>query len=1024
MISLVSWLERKKAALCILAGIFLVSLFVITNSGEKIKENKGGSYVVKIRHYGVDAAEMERSITIPLEDALFAISGVMTINSSTENSLSSVFIRFKPGGKGHYEAVRDAAQGVYETLPSSVQRPEILSSNNSRVPVWSAAVYADDSGSSKENILAAQTLEKIVKPRLERLEGAGEVIVSGVGSKQIFIILDQEKLSSIGLEPSAAAVSLGMNDSIFSGGTVVQQNREIIITVDGRYNTGTSQENSPFDKALIPFGDGKFIELSEIALITEQERTPDILSRLNGRKTAGIAIMGRHEADLRKLSSDIKNELNSLPFTLEITVLSDLGAEESAAFHSVFNAALSGAVMVAIISFLLNRKKIFNVTGFFCALTIPLICVISMAILSIGGMTIDRLMLAGIAAGVGTAVDSVVLCSEKLSKHITYRTASTALSELAGPLTAGAATTAAALLPLSAVEDGGAGIIAGSIAVITVTALVISLTLLPPLLLWDINLGKTAPFFNIFPENLLRGLLGAKRKISRYMGRFLTVNIKFCVCYPFTVITASAIFVVLAILALLCRGVDTAVYGSEDSVYAQVEFDGGLLAEETDRLLAAYSEQLADNAGIKNIETGARTGSGSLLISFDPKLTKPHLVRDLAKQIPIPGGFVFFHESSEKDRYWEIKIYGDEDQKCRELAEELAGICAAHPLIREKVLNFKQGSKRITLLPDRELLAETGISFSNAAAKIRQGVYGPVAYKRIDKGGETDVRILTKGKSLLNNETGSVMRQSREDALNILVSVVDEKNISSLTVESLMRIREEAEPSSIRRDNRRRTASITITTKPMDPRRVKREVSPLFEKLDLPPGYSVEFDPEAIRQANNLSMTLFSFFMAVIFCYMIIASINESFTIPLIVLAVIPPSLSIPALCLTLSGGAYNSTVACAFIAVSGMTVNASVLCVDGLRLLKRDEASFLNIYLLLRKKMPALLSTTGTTIAGAIPFLFLKEGANTLIRTISLTGVLGVICSCLFSITLIPPLFILTKNFSDRRQIKPPEKP
>jgi len=1022
MISYISWLERKKAALCILAGICSLSLFVIINSGGKIRENKGGSYVVKIRHYGVDAAEMERSITIPLEDALFAISGVMTVNSSSENSLSNVYVRFKPGGKGRYEAVRDAAQRVYETLPSSVQRPEILSSNNSRVPVWSAAVYADSSGSLNENILAAQTLEKIVKPRLESLEGAGEVIVSGVGLKQIFIVLDQEKLSSIGLEPSAVASSLMMNDSIFSGGTAVQQNREIIITVDGRYNTGNSRENPPLEKALIPYGNGKFIELSEIALITEQERTPDILSRLNGRKTTSIAIMGRHEADLRKLSSDIKKELSSLPLALEITVLSDLGAEEASAFRSVFNAALSGAFMVAVISFLLNRKKTFNVTGFFCALTIPLICLISTAILSIGGMSIDRLMLAGIAAGVGTAVDSVILCSEKLSRHITYSTASAALSELASPLTAGAATTVAALLPLSSVEDGGARIIASSIAVITVTALIISLTLLPPLLLWDVNLGKTAPVFNIFPEKLLCILSGAKRKISRYMSRFFAVNLKFCGRYPIAVIAASAVLVVLAIFTLLGKGVDTAGYGSEDSVYAQIEFDGGLLAEEADRLLAAYSERLAGSAGIKNVETGARTGSGSLLISFDPKLIKPHLVRNLAKQIPIPGGFVFFHESSEKDRYWEIKIYGDEDQKCRELAEELAGICSVHPLIREKVLNFKQGSKRITFLPDRELLAGAGISFSNAAARVRQGVYGPVAYKRIDKGGETDVRILTGGKNFLDNETGSVMRQSREGALNILVSSVDEENIRYLTVESLMRIREETEPSSIRRDNRRRTASITITTKPMDPRRVKREVSPLFKKLDLPPGYSVEFDPEAIRQADNLSMTLLSLFMAVIFCYMIIASINESFTIPLIVLAVIPPSLSIPVFCLTLSGSAYNSAVACAFIAVSGMTVNASVLCVDSLRVIKRNEASSLNIYLSIRKKMPALLSTTGTTVAGAIPFLFLKEGANTLIRTISLTGVLGVICSCLFSITLIPSLFILTENFSDCKQIKPPQ--
>ena len=1031
---LILWLGRKKASLCILAGICAISLFVIINSGEKITENTGGSYVVKIRHYGLDAAEMERSVTIPLEDALSAIPAVMTVQSSSENSLSSVFIRFKPGGRGRYEAVRDAAQGVYETLPSSAQRPEILSSGNSRIPVWSASVFTDSSGDVKDNILAAQMLEKIVKPVFESLEGAGEVLVSGAGLKEIVITLDQEKLSRLGLEPQAVAETLGMNDSIFSGGTIVRQNREVIITVDGRYGGTDSEELtnvSPLNNALIPLGDGKSVELSEIALITEQERIPDILSRLNGRKTAGIAIMGRHGADLRRLSSDIKKELAALSLPLEFTVLADLGAEEAAAFRSVFNAALSGAVMVAIISFLLGGKNTannlgLNFSGFFCALAIPLICLLSIAILSIGGFSPDRLALAGIAAGVGTAVDAVILCSEKLRKCADYGEAARSLSELTGPLTAGAATTVAALLPLLAVEDSGARIIAAAIGVVTITALAMSLSLLPPLLLWGLNSQKQnrSVRFNV---PLLRKLplKRAYRRLSRYLCRFLAGDVRFCIRYPIFVAAVSLALTAAAILALFARGVDTAGYGSEDSVYAQVEFDGGLLAGEVDRLLAAYGESLARNAGIKNVETGARTGSGSLLVSFDPKQIQAHLVRDLAKQIPIPGGFVFFHENSSKDRYWEIRIRGDEDQKCRKLAEELAYICADHPLIRERVLNFKQGGKKLILLPDRELFAESKIGFSNAAARVRMGVYGPVAYKRMDSGGEIDVRIRTAGRNdLLSYATpDDVMRQSREGTLSILVSAGDNGANAVLRIDSLMHSREEIEPASIRRTDRRRTASITVTTKPMDPRRVKQELDGLFKKLNLPPGYSIEFDPDAIKQAESLSATVLSLVMAVVFCYMIIASINESFTVPLFVLSAIPPSLAIPALCLALSGSAYNSAVACAFIAVSGMTVNAAVLCVDGLRSTMQtvNKKITLGIYLALRRKMPALLSTTSTTVAGAIPFLFLKEGANTLIRTLSLIGALGVACSCICSITVIPSLLFLYKkyNFSHNNQFR-----
>jgi len=981
---IVSRLERKKMSFCILAGICALSLFVIANSNVKIKENKGGSYVIKIKHYGIDAFEMERSVTIPLEDALFSIQGVMAVQSSSENSLSSVFVRLRPGTHGRYEAIRDAAQRVYETLPSSAQRPEILSSNNSRIPVWSAAVIADDFNN------AAQALEKIVKPRLESLEGAGEVIVSGVGLKEIYIMLDQEKIGLLGLEPSTIMSVLGLNDSIFSGGMVVQNNREIIVTVDGRY--------SSLKTVLVPLGEGKYVELSDIAVISERDKEPDILSRLNGEKTASIAIMGRHGADLRKLSSDIKKELSSLSMESEFTILSDLGAEESAAFKSVLNAALSGAVMVALISFLLSGKNNVNTAGFFCALSIPLICLISIAILMMIGFLPDKLLLAGIAAGIGVAIDAVILCSEKLRKCLSYESAQAALSALTGPLLAGGATTIVVLIPLLTMEDSSK-IIASAIAVVTVTALLLSLTLLPPLLLWGLNTKKQKYYFKT-PKLLIT----AERRISHHLCRCLAAIVKYCTCYPLVILSSCAIISILTIVILSAKGVDTSGYSSEDSVYAQVEFDGGFHAQEADRLMAAYSKQLIKQLGIKNVETSARTGSGSLLISFDPKQTQVNLVRKLAREIYIPGGFIFFHENSGNDRYWEIFIYGDEDKKCREFAEELAYICSEHPLIHERVLNFKQGSNKLILLPDREIFAESKIDFYSAASKIRLGVYGPVAYKKIDQNGETDVRISTNGNG---------MYQSREGMLNLLVSAKNKEGVSYLQIDSLMKKKEEIEPSSIRRDSRRRFASITITTKPMDPRRVKKELLGLFKRLELDPGYSIEFDPDAIKQSENLSATVFSFVLAIIFCYMIIASINESFTVPLLVLLSIPPSLAVPALFLVLTGNSYNSAVACAFIVVSGMTVNAAILCVDGLRskFKKGKEKSSLSIYYAIRLKIPALISTTGTTVAGAIPFLFLTEGANTLIRTISLVSSLGVACSFFCSITVIPSILSITKT-------------
>jgi multidrug efflux pump subunit AcrB len=95
------------------------------------------------------------------------------------------------------------------------------------------------------------------------------------------------------------------------------------------------------------------------------------------------------------------------------------------------------------------------------------------------------------------------------------------------------------------------------------------------------------------------------------------------------------------------------------------------------------------------------------------------------------------------------------------------------------------------------------------------------------------------------------------------------------------------------------------------------------------------------------------------------------------------------------------------------MTVNAAVICVDSLYKMpcRGNKISLSSIYKALREKMSALLATTGTTIAGAVPFLFLGEGANQLIRTLSVVGALGVASSLIFSITIIPSLFVVVKK-------------
>ena len=120
-----SWFERPIAALCIILALTILSVYIILNSGTQQEGGGEIAYRITMKHYGIDAREMERSIAIPLEDALSAIMGIDRIMSLSENGQVRLYINFRPGRKTfltredeYYDAVREAAQRVYETLPS------------------------------------------------------------------------------------------------------------------------------------------------------------------------------------------------------------------------------------------------------------------------------------------------------------------------------------------------------------------------------------------------------------------------------------------------------------------------------------------------------------------------------------------------------------------------------------------------------------------------------------------------------------------------------------------------------------------------------------------------------------------------------------------------------------------------------------------------------------------------------------------------------------------------------------------
>jgi HAE1 family hydrophobic/amphiphilic exporter-1 len=464
-------------ALCAALAIIALSLAVLLSDSGPGGAGPGKTFAVTIRHYGVDAREMERVCAIPLEDALSALPGLARIASTSEDGMVRVFLRFDGARPGQYEALREAVQGVYETLPSSCQRPVIATEDEARSPIWSAAVRLRDGSAGLSRL--GLILEKTVKPALESLPGAGEVEIAGPGVPEVVVELDRGAAPLLGLRPDTVGAYLAERDLVLPGGSIIQGGREIYLPVEGRYDSAEDLR-----EALVTAGEQYAGPLKSLARVYERERPADSLSRLDGQPAAYIAVIGAGSGttSARRLSQAIKAA--TLQFAdLEFEVLSDRGAEEEKSYRQVLKGMLQGAAAVALAIVFLQGKGRKNLLSLaISAAEAPVMLFVAAALLKALGTPLDKAALAGLAAGVGSAVDAVILGAPR--SGVPRNEALREMKAVLPSLVSGAATTLAALMPLAFIDGGETRAIVLAIGSITFTALVFATVVMPPLLLW------------------------------------------------------------------------------------------------------------------------------------------------------------------------------------------------------------------------------------------------------------------------------------------------------------------------------------------------------------------------------------------------------------------------------------------------------------------------------------------------------------------------------------------------------------
>lgn len=1006
-----AWLKRPKAALCLLIAVAALSVLQVSRARVGPSEDAARqAFAVTIRHEGVDAAEIERSITSPLEDALSAIPGRVEMRSTSEFGQARVLLFMRDSSDSSYALVRQAVERLYARMPSSVQKPEIVSSSEGSRPAWVAAVGAARLGAES----LARAVEGEMKASFSKLEGAGEVESWGAGASEVRVRVDPRKLAAFGLDAGTVARVIASNDFYAPAGALREGNIELTLPLAGRLAGAEDirKLSVPTQKGPIPLG--------ELATVEEGAREPDTVSRVDGKLMPAISVSPGGGANLIELGRGIARERAAWEARgFSFTVVVDRCGEMEDAFSGVAQAMLQAlAAVAACTPFIVRGLR----PALAAMMAVPLTALLAAAILAAAGLRFDANLLTGLAIGLGTSVDAMALVIERLRAGQSPAERARAVAAVLPSMGGGALTTLIVLVPLAGLDFASAGMreTAWALGAAMVAAVIISLAFLPhfaaPAAAAAGKLEGIARALRAWASHIAgrrrtaaEPVLRLIRRARKLPGRALSLVISSAVRYPLPYIAGAALLLGAGIAMVASAPIDSGAEGAGDSISVHLEFDRSALSlAESDLRASEYALSFRAISGVRLVQASAKRGSAELEASFDPAaIGKPALAAAL-RALPVRGGFAYIPEVGiGSERSYEVCFTGDEDAALRGLARKAAALLAAQAGIDQAVLNFKDPPGGIAFRIDGKRAAAAGVGAGAAASLLRELVQGPVVHKRIAEGREVDVRVI-----------GPAAPSLAELALAPLPTRGGSVPLGS--VGSFVR---EDSPGTLFRRDRRPSASVTVRTGGLGIQGAEAAVREALAPLDLPEGYAWSFDRNAKEAEERFAGAAGGFVIALALVYAALAAITESFALPLVALAAAPAAIALPLFALLLRDGALGLASLCALVIVSGVAVNASLVVVDEARTRLRGQAARgedpamrpggkgrrregrrgieLPVFLSARSRTGALAATTVTAIAGSLPLLV--QGGAGFQSALALATCLGTAAAYLATITMVP---------------------
>lgn len=975
---------------------------------------------------GASAADIETNITRPLEDALNSVSGLKEMTSTSSDNVSIIFMEFE------YETnldeasndVRSSLAFIQSFLPEDAEDPTIFKFNSSMMPVIFYAITAEESYKGLEKILD----EKLVNP-LNRIDGVGNVGLSGVPGREIYVEVDPRRMEAYNLTIEQVGNVLRAENMNMPAGYLEMGKMDYPIRIQGEF-----VESDMIANVIVGNYNGNNIFLRDIATVNDTIRETKLVAKIDGSQGMTLFVQKMSGANsvqiCREVDAEIQKLQKSLPPDIRIEKIMDTSEFIQGSINNLTETLMYAALFVVlVVLFFLGRWR----ATLIIILTIPISLLVAFVYIFLTGSSINIISLSSLSIAIGMVVDDAIVVLENITKHIERgsrprEAAIYATNEVWLAVIVTTLTVVAVFLPLTFVK-GLTGVLFAQLGWIVSITIIMStiaaLTLTPTLSAMLLRLRpikKDASFWSWD---------GSVHKFLEWIDGFYVKTLSWVLHHKRVVIISAIAVFIGSMMLFKFIGTEFMPAADESQVTATVELQTGTRVEETekvaDRIDSLVRMQVPE---VKLISLSAGTDdsggftalfgqSGTHVVTFTIALVDvedrnrsseevAEVVRGIIAPMPEVINYSVLSQSGGMGAMGggntvNIEIYGFDITQTNLLAEQLAERVRKIEGATNVDISRDKSKPELQILLDQDKLLRYGLTTAQVSSAIRNRVDGLTATRLRQYGDEYDVIVRYKESA----------RNSITELQNIGVALSTGQVIR---LGEIATVKEYWSPPNIERKRKERIVTVSVTPYKRALNLIVADIQKELDALTIPSGVMVEISGAFEDMSESFMDIGLLMVISLILVYLVMASQFESLKMPVIIMLSIPFAFSGVAIALFLTGTNLSLIAAIGAIMLIGIVVKNAIVLVDFINL-TRDRGVELYQAVLDsgRSRLRPVLMTSLTTILAMLPLAINPGEGSELWQPMGIAVIGGLVFSTIVTMVLVPVGYVIFARHGER---------